>query len=61
MCPSSDMAVIEVIREKYPELWDGWELRLSEWREEHGLPPGWVEEMRWRLWEDHADETHSDC
>jgi phosphoadenosine phosphosulfate reductase len=61
MCPSSDVAVIEVIREKYPELWDGWELRLSEWRVEHGLPPGWVEEMRWRLWEDHADETHSDC
>ncbi len=61
MCPSSDVAVIEVIREKYPEVWDGWELRLSEWREKHGLPPAWVEEMRWRLWEGTGDETDSDC
>jgi phosphoadenosine phosphosulfate reductase len=61
MCPSSDVAVIEVIREKYPELWDGWEVRLSEWGEGHGLSPGWVEEMRWRLQEDHADEPHSNC
>jgi phosphoadenosine phosphosulfate reductase len=61
MCPSSDVAVIEVIREKYPELWNRWELQLSVWREEHGLPSGWVDEMRWRLQEEQADETHSDC
>jgi phosphoadenosine phosphosulfate reductase len=61
MCPSSDVAVIEVIREKYPELWNGWELRLSEWCEEHGLPSGWVDKMRWRLQEKEADETYSDC
>jgi phosphoadenosine phosphosulfate reductase len=61
MCPSSDVAVIEVIREKYPELWKGWELRLSEWSEKHRLPSGWLDEMKWRLQEEESDETHSDC
>jgi phosphoadenosine phosphosulfate reductase len=61
MCPSSDVAVIEVIRQRYPELWNGWESRLSLWREEHGLPVEWVDEMKWRVVEEQADETHSDC
>ncbi|MCE5298416.1 MAG: phosphoadenosine phosphosulfate reductase family protein [Methanoregulaceae archaeon] len=61
MCPSSDVAILEVIREKYPELWIGWELHLSEWCEEHGLPSRWMDEMSWRLQGKEADETYSDC
>jgi hypothetical protein len=61
MCPSSDVAVIEVIREKYPDLWNQWEFHLSRWCERQGLPSGWVDEMKWRLHGEPADETHSDC
>ncbi|MDD1708377.1 MAG: phosphoadenosine phosphosulfate reductase family protein [Methanoregulaceae archaeon] len=61
MCPSSDVAVIEVIREKYPDLWNKWEFQLSLWCERQGLPLDWVDEMRWRMNEEPADETHSNC
>jgi phosphoadenosine phosphosulfate reductase len=61
MCPSSDVAVIEVIRERYPDLWNQWEFQLSRWCEKQGLPSGWVDEMRWRMHEEPADETYSNC
>ena len=61
MCPSSDMAVIEDIRRRYPDLWGTWEQRLQDWRKDHGLPPAWIDEMRWRLREGVADESASHC
>jgi phosphoadenosine phosphosulfate reductase len=48
MCPSSDIAVLEQIRERYPALWAHWTARLEEWREKTGFPREWTTEERWR-------------
>jgi phosphoadenosine phosphosulfate reductase len=62
MCPSSDMALIRMIESKYPSLWSGWQKRLCQWQESHGLPRDWVFEGRWRLQgEDPVLEEDSDC
>ncbi|MGD0080405.1 MAG: hypothetical protein ABSB80_07155 [Methanoregula sp.] len=42
MCPSSDMALIHMIAEEYPDLRGNWTSRLSEWQRARGLPPAWV-------------------
>ncbi|NYT07483.1 MAG: phosphoadenosine phosphosulfate reductase family protein [Methanomicrobiales archaeon] len=57
MCPSSDVAVIEEIRKKYPELWREWSDRLGAWQEAHGLPPEWVTRGGWRIRGEVCDET----
>ncbi|OPZ42447.1 MAG: hypothetical protein BWY93_01841 [Euryarchaeota archaeon ADurb.BinA087] len=61
LCPSSDVAVLDDIRKRYPDLWETWELQLRKWREDHGLPAAWVDEMRWRIREGVSDETDSNC
>jgi len=61
LCPSSDVAVLEDIKKSYPDLWDTWELKLKTWREDHGLPAAWIDEMRWRIKEGVADEADSNC
>jgi hypothetical protein len=48
MCPSSDIAVLEEIGNKHPALMQSWCNRLEEWRNNHGLPPEWITESRWR-------------
>ena len=48
MCPSSDIAILEKIRARYPVLWGQWTKKLEEWGEKHGLPPEWISEVRWR-------------
>ncbi|MDI6720291.1 MAG: phosphoadenosine phosphosulfate reductase family protein [Methanomicrobiales archaeon] len=48
MCPASDMAVIERIRELHPDLWSSWEERLEAYRASRGLPPEWSREGLWR-------------
>jgi phosphoadenosine phosphosulfate reductase len=48
MCPSSDIAVLRMIEEKYPDLWKDWTEKLEEWRKKHDLKPEWVQEARWR-------------
>jgi phosphoadenosine phosphosulfate reductase len=61
MCPSSDLAVIEEIKFRYPHLWNGWRARLTKWQGERNLPPDWVTEERWRIREVCGDEADSDC
>ncbi len=58
MCPSSDVAVIEEIRQKYPDLWREWNTRLGAWQEAHGLPPEWVTGCGWRIRGETSDETY---
>ena len=58
MCPSSDVAVIEEIREQYPDLWRGWSDRLDDWQEVHGLPPDWVTTGGWRIRGETCDEAY---
>jgi phosphoadenosine phosphosulfate reductase len=52
MCPSSDMALIHMIAEEYPDLWEGWTAKLSAWQKAKGLPETWVTDGRWRMRED---------
>jgi phosphoadenosine phosphosulfate reductase len=75
MCPSSDIAVLEEIGNKNPELMRSWYNHLEEWRKNHGLPPEWTTESRWRKKDqgilvqasgrdisgDVADEEDSNC
>jgi phosphoadenosine phosphosulfate reductase len=61
MCPSSDSAVIEEIKSRYPHLWAGWQARLAWWQGEQNLPPEWVTEDQWRIREVCSDEADSDC
>jgi phosphoadenosine phosphosulfate reductase len=61
MCPSSDLAIIEEIRSRFPELWSGWTARLANWQKEKDLPPGWISEHRWRLRETCGDEADRYC
>ncbi len=58
MCPASDVAVMEEIREKYPELWGEWNARLGAWQEARGLPPEWVTGCGWRIRGEACDETY---
>ena len=59
MCPSSDMALIHMIEEDYPDLWQDWTSRLTGWQESQGLPPEWITEGKWRLKEGSSDEADS--
>ncbi len=61
MCPSSDIALIRLIRKKYPGLWSGWEEKLSAWQKSRGLPSDWVTAVRWRVREGTTDEEGSNC
>ena len=59
MCPSSDMALVHMIAEEYPSLWQDWTRRLSEWQQSHMLPAEWITEGRWRLKEGESDDADS--
>jgi phosphoadenosine phosphosulfate reductase len=59
MCPSSDMALIHMIAEDYPELWQGWTERLAGWQQSRGLPAEWITEGKWRLKEGSSDDADS--
>ncbi len=60
MCPSSDMALIHMIAEEYPGLWQGWTARLSAWQQARGLPPSWVTDGRWRIREGKGESDDAD-
>jgi len=49
MCPSSDMATIEEIKSRYPDLWRSWRSHLSGWQEAQGLSPEWMINEEWRI------------
>ncbi|MDD4483441.1 MAG: phosphoadenosine phosphosulfate reductase family protein [Methanoregula sp.] len=49
MCPSSDMALIHMIEEEFPGLWEPWKETLDSWRKEKSLPEDWVGSGAWRI------------
>jgi hypothetical protein len=53
------MALIHMIAEDYPDLWNGWTGRLETWRSAEGLPEEWIADGRWRLREDGNDDADS--
>jgi phosphoadenosine phosphosulfate reductase len=59
MCPSSDMALIHMIEERYPGLWQGWQNRLEQYRGDHNLPADWVTNGKWRIRAACTDEDDS--
>ncbi len=48
ICPSSDLALLRMIENGYPELMGAWNERLRAWQREKGLPDEWVAEGHWR-------------
>lgn len=56
MCPASDMAVLQNIRGKVPELWKEWEEKMEEWRVSHDLPESWMTDGVWRVRGDRSNE-----
>jgi phosphoadenosine phosphosulfate reductase len=61
MCPSSDLAMMALIQEEYPALWEIWQTRLEEVRTVRGLGSEWVKEGKWRIAGDDTDEESSNC
>ncbi|MDD3090951.1 MAG: phosphoadenosine phosphosulfate reductase family protein [Methanoregulaceae archaeon] len=59
MCPSSDIAVLRLIQDRYPDLWENWRVQLKEWQERHDLPDEWLHGERWRMKEACVDEDDS--
>jgi phosphoadenosine phosphosulfate reductase len=49
MCPSTDMALIQMIEADYPELWNGWMEKLIAWQDANGMPSGWAVSGGWRV------------
>ncbi|MFW5638376.1 MAG: phosphoadenosine phosphosulfate reductase family protein, partial [Methanoculleus sp.] len=59
LCPSSDLATLDVIRSTFPELWSTWLEKLIWWQERQGLPPDWIERGLWRRRGDADEEGDS--
>jgi len=59
ICPSSDLATFDMIRDVCPDLWSAWLERLTWWQERQGLPPDWVERGLWRKRGDADEEEDS--
>jgi len=61
MCPSSDIAILRFIQERYPGLWESWRVKLAEWQKRFDLPDEWLHGERWRMKEACVDEEDSYC
>jgi len=48
MCPASDLAELELVRESHAELWSKWEHALKLWAETHNLDSSWIKYGLWR-------------
>lgn len=59
MCPSSDMALIHMIEDAYPDHWKDWTGKLQQWQQARGLPETWISDGRWRLREEGKDDEDS--
>jgi hypothetical protein len=53
------MALIHIIEEEYPDLWESWRSRLEQWQRTQGLSAEWVTEGKWRLRECGKDDEDS--
>jgi len=47
LCPASNQATFEIIKELKPELWKDWMGFLKKWQEKNSLPKEWI---TWGLW-----------
>lgn len=47
LCPASNQATFEIIKELKPALWKKWMDFLEKWQEENSLPKEWI---TWGLW-----------
>ncbi len=47
LCPASNQATFEIIKELKPELWTDWMSFLEKWQKENSLPREWI---TWGLW-----------
>lgn len=56
MCPASDMAILERIKNHVPDLWKEWEEKMEGWRIRQNLPESWVNEGTWRVRGDRSQE-----
>ncbi|NLZ29384.1 MAG: phosphoadenosine phosphosulfate reductase family protein [Methanomicrobiales archaeon] len=59
ICPSSDLATLDMISSTFPELWSAWLEKLTWWQEKQGLPPDWIERGLWRKRGDADEEEDS--
>ncbi len=59
LCPASDMAVLDTIKARYPDLWKSWEMQLTAYGKQHGLPFEWVTQGLWRKRGDGLNEDSS--
>ncbi len=48
LCPSSEVAQFQLIKEKLPKLWERWYSFLEKWRETEKLPEEWRKFGLWR-------------
>lgn len=56
MCPASDMAILERIKNHVPDLWKEWEEKMEGWRKKQNLPESWMNEGSWRVRGDRKGE-----
>ncbi|RQD84475.1 MAG: phosphoadenosine phosphosulfate reductase [Methanocalculus sp. MSAO_Arc2] len=49
ICPSSDIAHLQMIAERYPILWSRWESAVCAWGAAAGRSKGWFESGAWRV------------
>lgn len=48
ICPSSDLATLNMISNTFPELWGAWLENLTKWQKKQKLPSDWIECGLWR-------------
>ena len=48
LCPSSEVAQFQLIKEKLPKLWERWYSFLEKWREAENLQEEWIKFGLWR-------------
>ena len=60
ICPSSDIACMKDIAERYPELWADWEAKLADWGAKNGKSPEWAAKGLWRIRETNEEDADTD-
>ncbi|MDO8842388.1 MAG: phosphoadenosine phosphosulfate reductase family protein [Methanocalculus sp.] len=59
MCPSSDIAHLKMIEERYPDLWSKWRSAVEAWAAAAGRSPEWFSSGAWRVNRGGEDEEDS--
>jgi len=48
LCPASELAELELVRENYPQMWSSWSEYLRTWSRNRNLPREWRDYALWR-------------